>query len=377
MKFTVNANEMKAAMSLVSKAIAGKQTLPILSSVKLEQDADGNLTLTGGSEGTFMTLTVPMFEVQDFHPVCIEAAILNDTLGTLGKHTATFEVNGTSATLVYSTGYFNFAVQNTDEYPTVQSNIEAVSSFTMNATDFSKAVSTCRNYTVYDELYPIMGGVFLDLNGEHLVMAATDRHRLIRKAFPEVKSEGGKIGCIVTGQTASLLATYQRPVDMIVRMNDRQTIFIAEGFRLVATNIEGRYPNYDSVIPQNNPIRVEVSRSALAMALKRSLTMGNKATALVKLSLSTFMGGDGQMGISSRDLDFGKSAEETIPCTHNCDRPFAIGFKGTFLQELLATHTTTEVIMELADPSRAMVMRDAEGGDKDLLTLIMPMQLQD
>lgn len=376
MKFTVNAQEMKAAMTLVSKAIAGKPTLPIMSSVKLEQDADGNLTLTGGSEGTFMTLTVPMFEVQDFHPVCIEAAILSDTLGTLGKQNATFQVDGTSATLVYSTGHFNFAVQETDEYPTVQDNIEAVDAFTMTATDFSKAISTCRAYTIDDVLRPVMGGVYLDLTGEHLVMAASDSHRMIRKAFPDVKA-GGKIGCIVTGQTASLLATYQKPVDMTVRLNERQTIFFAEGFRLVATNIEGRYPNYNSVIPKNNPIRVEVDRSTLAQALKRSLTMGNKATALVKLSLSTYMGGAGQMGISSSDLDFGKSAEETIPCTHNTDKPFAIGFKGTSLLDLLATHTTPQVVFELADPGRAMVVRDAEGGDKDLLTLLMPMMLQD
>ena len=367
---------MKAAMSLVNKAIAGKPTLPIMSCVKLEQNADGNLTLTGGSEGTFMTLTVPMFEVQDFHPVCIEAAILSDTLGTLGKQNATFQVDGTSATLVYSTGHFNFAVQSTDEYPTVQDNIEAVDAFTMTATDFSKAISTCRAYTIDDELRPVMGGVYLDLTKDHLVMAASDGHRMIRKAFPDVKA-GGKIGCIVTGQTASLLATYQRPVDMTVRLNERQTVFFAEGFRLVATNIEGRYPNYNSVIPNNNPIRVEVDRSTLAQALKRSLTMGNKATALVKLSLSTYMGGAGQMGIESRDLDFNRSAEETIPCTHNHDKPFAIGFKGTFLLDLLATHTTPQVVFELADPSRAMVVRDAEGGDKDLLTLLMPMMLQD
>lgn len=376
MKFSVNANEMKAAMSLVNKAIAGKPTLPIMSCVKLEQDADGNLTLTGGSEGTFMTLTVPMFEAQDFHPVCIEAAILSDTLGTLGKQNATFQVEGTSATLVYSTGHFNFAVQSTDEYPTVQDNIEAVDAFTMTATDFSKAISTCRAYTIDDELRPVMGGVYLDLKGEHLVMAASDGHRMIRKAFPDVKA-GGKIGCIVTGQTASLLATYQRPVEMTVRLNERQTVFFAEGFRLVATNIEGRYPNYNSVIPNSNPIRVEVDRNTLAQALKRSLTMGNKATALVKLSLSTYMGGDGQMGISSSNIEFSQSAEETIPCTHNHDKPFAIGFKGTFLLDLLATHTTPQVVFELADPSRAMVVRDAEGGDKDLLTLLMPMMLQD
>lgn len=376
MKFSVNANEMKAAMSLVSKAIAGKSTLPILSSVKLEQDADGNLTLTGGSEGTFMTLTVPMFEVQDFHPVCIEAAILSDTLGTLGKQTVTFEVSEKSATLVYSTGHFNFAVQSTDEYPAVQDNIEAVATFTMTATDFSKAISTCRAYTIDDELRPVMGGVYLDLTGEHLVMAASDGHRMIRKVFPDVKA-GGKIGCIVTGQTASLLATYQRPVDMTVRLNERQTVFTAEGFRLVATNIEGRYPNYNSVIPNNNHIRVEVDRSTLAQALKRSLIMGNKATALVKLSLSTYMGGAGQMGISSSNIEFGQSAEETIPCTHSYDRPFAIGFKGTFLLDLLATHTTPQVVFELADPSRAMVVRDTADGDKDLLTLLMPMMLQD
>ena len=104
--------------------------------------------------------------------------------------------------------------------------------------------------------------------------------------------------------------------------------------------------------------------------------MGNKATALVKLSLSTYMGGAGQMGIESRDLEFNRSAEETIPCTHNHDKPFAIGFKGTFLLDLLATHTTPQVVFELTDPSRAAVLRDIDG-DPDLLTLIMPMMLQD
>ena len=375
MKFTVHSSEMKGAMSLVQKAIASKNSLPILDCVKLTQNASGDLDITGGDQETMMTVTVPMMEVENFHPICVEAALLSEILGAVGKQTARFEVVGTSATIVYSTGHFNFAVQNADEYPQVEENIEAVDSFTMQADELSKAIAMCRVFAGNDELRPIMTSVCMDMSGEHLVLAATDGHRLVRKGFPNVKTNKSIQG-VVSVKTAALLSAYQRPVEMTVRVNERKTAFIAEGFRLVSTSVEGNYPRYNSVIPQSNPYKVEVSRSALATALKRAMVAGNKATALVKLGLSTFMGGEGQMSVEARNLDFARSGQDVISCTHNCTSGMNIRFKGTFLAEILATHTTDKVSIELTDPSRAAVLRDIDG-DPDLLTLIMPMMLQD
>ena len=375
MKFTVHSSEMKGAMSLVQKAIASKNSLPILDCVKLTQNASGDLDITGGDQETMMTVTVPMMEVENFHPICVEAALLSEILGAVGKQTARFEVDGTSATIVYSTGHFNFAVQNADEYPQVEENIEAVDSFTMQADELAKAIAMCRVFAGNDELRPIMTSVCMDMSGEHLVLAATDGHRLVRKGFPNVKTNKSIQG-VVSVKTAALLSAYQRPVEMTVRVNERKTAFIAEGFRLVSTSVEGNYPRYNSVIPQSNPYKVEVSRSALATALKRAMVAGNKATALVKLGLTTFMGGEGQINVEARNLDFARSGQDVISCTHNCTGGMNIGFKGTFLAEILATHTTDKVSIELTDPSRAAVLRDIDG-DPDLLTLIMPMMLQD
>ena len=218
MKFTVHSSEMKGAMSLVQKAIASKNSLPILDCVKLTQNASGDLDITGGDQETMMTVTVPMMEVENFHPICVEAALLSEILGAVGKQTARFEVDGTSATIVYSTGHFNFAVQNADEYPQVEENIEAVDSFTMQADELDKAIAMCRVFAGNDELRPIMTSVCMDMSGEHLVLAATDGHRLIRKGFPNVKTNKSIQG-VVSVKTAALISAYQRPVEMTVRVN--------------------------------------------------------------------------------------------------------------------------------------------------------------
>lgn len=376
MKFTVHSNEMKAAMSLVTKAIASKNPLPILGCVKLTQNQQGNLEITGGDEETMMTITIPMIETQEFQPICIEASILSEMLGSIGKQPVTFEVKGKSVTLIYATGHFNVAVMSADEFPVVDDNIEAVDCVIMQADELSKGIAMCRVFSGNDVLRPIMSSVYLDMTGDHLVMAATDSCRLIRKGFPEVKT-GGKTGSIITTKTASLLSAYQRPVEIAIRVNERQTAFIADGFRLIAKNLEGRYPNYNAVIPKSNPTKVEVGRNELSTSLKRAMITGNKGTSLVKIELSTLMGAEGQMAIEGRDIDFARSGQDVISCTHNYKSgTFSIGFKGTLLQEILATHTTSKVAIELADPSRAAVIRDIDG-DPNLLTLIMPMQLID
>lgn len=373
MKFTVNSNEMKTAMGLVSRAIASKNTLPILDCVMLEEK-DGKLTITGGDQENMMTISVPMTDVQDFQPVCIEAALLKEMLGATDKQPVTFSIDGTSATLTHSTGHFNFVCSSVNEYPKVEENIEAIDSFTMPVATFCKAIAMCRPYADSDDLRPILNGVYLDMKGKNLTFVATDKHRMIRKEFPEVEARG-KVGCVVNSKAASLLGAYQGQSEMTVRMNDHKTLFVTDNFRLLTINIEGVYPNYNAVIPMSNPIHVEVDRLGFAAALKRAMVAGDKATSLVKLSLSTFMDGEGQLSIEARDLTFSRSGQDMVPCTHNHSGVLNIGFKGTFLQELLATHTSTKVQLGLTDASRAVILRDIEG-DTDLLTLLMPMQLQ-
>ena len=142
--------------------------------------------------------------------------------------------------------------------------------------------------------------------------------------------------------------------------------------QLTCRLIEGRYPNYNSVIPQNNPYRVTVDRLTLLSALKRVLVFTNQSSALIKLHME-----DNLLTVSGQDIDFSTSAEEKVACGYE-GSPMSIGFKGTFLIDILGNITGENVVIELADPSRAGVIIPAEQEEnEDLLMLLMPMMLND
>ena len=143
-------------------------------------------------------------------------------------------------------------------------------------------------------------------------------------------------------------------------------------YKLSCRLIEGRYPNYNSVIPSDNPFKVTIDRQALISALRRVSVFASVSNALIKLRLDT-----NSLTISAQDIDFSTSAEERIICEYE-GAPMNIGFKGTFLLDTLNGISGQDVILELADPSRAGVIVPAEQEEgEDLLMLLMPMMLND
>jgi len=160
--------------------------------------------------------------------------------------------------------------------------------------------------------------------------------------------------------------------DVQIDFDDRNAIFTLENYRMVCRLIEGRYPNYNSVIPQDNPHKVTIDRQMLISALRRVSVFSSQASSLIKLRLS-----ENQIQISAQDIDFSTSAEETLICQY-AGNAMSIGFKSTFLIDILNNLTAQEVIVELADPSRAGVIVPAEQEEKeDVLMLLMPMMLND
>ena len=168
----------------------------------------------------------------------------------------------------------------------------------------------------------------------------------------------------------NLLAREQGTVT--IEFDERNAVFTLENYRMVCRLIEGRYPNYNSVIPQNNPYKVTVDRQSLIGALRRVSIFSSQASSLIKLRLS-----NNQITISAQDIDFSASAEETQTCQYD-GNDMSIGFKSTFLLDILNNISAEEVVIELADPSRAGVIIPVEQEEKeDLLMLLMPMMLND
>ena len=160
--------------------------------------------------------------------------------------------------------------------------------------------------------------------------------------------------------------------DVQICFDDRNAMFTLENYRMICRLIEGRYPNYNSVIPQNNPHKTIIDRISFISALRRVAVFSSQASSLIKLSLSNNL-----IKISAQDIDFSTSAEETVPCQYE-GNPMSIGFKSSFLIDILTNISSQNVIIELADPSRAgVVVPEEQEENEDLLMLLMPMMLND
>ena len=362
-------------MAVVCKAVSPKNALPILSTVMITQNDEGDLVITGASQENRLSVTCPIADVEDFAPVCIDAALLNNAISNLGAQAVTLEVNGLAATLTYDKGHFSFAVESTADYPTPLVLAKDAQVLTIPANTLLHLVKVCKPFTANDELRPIMNGICVDLTGDYLVAAASDGHKLIRHRYPEVKAGMGQM-VIVSQPTAALLALLPKDSEVAVTITGNQAIFDAKGFRLMATLIEGRYPNYNSVIPTNQPYKIEVNRADLMAAIRRVSVMSAQDSGLLRIATKKVINGASVLTISAENADFTTSGYEQIAYDGTLPETFAIGFKGAYLLALLSTHIGERVQISLADQSRAGVFTEIEGDDR-LLTLLMPMMLQD
>jgi len=140
---------------------------------------------------------------------------------------------------------------------------------------------------------------------------------------------------------------------------------------MICTLIEGKFPNYESVIPKNNPKKVIVNRRDLTNALRRVSILANQASKLVKFELS-----GGNIVLSAQDFDYSMSGHESIRCQYDGD-PIVIGFKSSFLLEIISNIDTEDVAIELSESTRPglFLPYESENKNSDLLMLLMPMMV--
>ena len=198
-------------------------------------------------------------------------------------------------------------------------------------------------------------------------------HTMVRLRNLSVKSPE-RASFILPKKPANLLkGLLSKEGEMVsIKFDDNNAYINCANFEMVCRLIEGRYPNYNSVIPQENPFKVTIDRISFLNALKRVSVFSNPASSLVKLQLK-----ENEMLVSAQDIDFSTSAEEKIVCSFD-GTELSIGFKATYLIEILSNINSEEVILELADPSRAGLIVPSENEEnEDLLMLLMPMMLND
>ena len=373
MKFIVSSTGLFSRLQAISRVINSKNSLPILDCFLLEL-TDGTLSITASDSETTLSTSIEANDYDADGRFAVNSKTILDALKEIPEQPLAFEVNENMEIVVkYQNGKYSLMGQNADEYPQ-SANLGS------NAVHVGLGVDVLMNginrslfATADDELRPVMNGIYFDITTEDITFVASDGHKLVRNK--SYKARGNeKAAFILPKKPATLLKNLlpKETGDVQIDFDDRNAVFTLENYSMTCRLIEGRYPNYNSVIPQNNPHRATIDRAAFVSALKRVSVFSSAASSLIKLRLDT-----NTIQISGQDIDFSTSAEETLMCQYEGNQ-MSIGFKSTFLIDILNNISSQEVLMELADPSRAGVMVPVEQNDEDdLLMLLMPMMLND
>ena len=374
MRFDVSSTALLSRLQSISKVIASKNSLPILDSF-LFQLEENTLTITASDAETRLVTSVEVMNAQGNGLFAVSAKILIDPLKELPEQPLTFVINDENLEIFihFQNGKYNFIGQKGDTYPSQKPLNDNVFSINLDAQILLNGISRSLFATADDELRPVMNGIYFDIHTEDLTFVASDGHKLVRLCNYAVKSTG-RASFILPKKSANLLKGLlaKEEGQIQIQFDDNNVYVRCANFEMISRLIEGRYPNYNSVIPQENPFKVTVDRIAIMNALKRVSLFSNPAISLVKLHLK-----ENTLIISAQDIDFSTSAEEMVMCNYE-GTELKIGFKATYLIEILNNMNSEEVVLELADPSRAGVIVPSENGeDENLLMLLMPMMLND
>lgn len=373
MRFTLSSSELNSQLQTLAKVINSKNSLAILDCFLFDV-ANGRMTITASDSETVMTTSIAIEDSDIEGKFAIPNRTILDAMRELPEQPLTFDVDPINLTIkvLYQNGMYNFTAMNANEYPIVQPIGEGASVITIDASILCNNISRSLFATAQDELRPVMNGIYFDLTEDSLAIVASDGHKLVRNKNFTVKSET-PAAFIMQKKPATLLKNVlsKDGGDVVIKFDNRNAEITFGDGTLSCRLIEGRYPNYNSVIPQNNPNEMTIDRKVLLSALRRVLPFAS-GTQLIRLHLEM-----GKIELKSEDIDFSTSAHEKIQCEYN-GRPMSIGFKGGSLTEILNNLDCDEVTLQLSDPSRAgIIVPTKQEENEEVLMLIMPMLLND
>jgi DNA polymerase-3 subunit beta len=374
MKFVVSSMELLGHLQAISRVISNKNTLPILDNFLFSLE-DGLLEITASDLESTLITQIQLENTDGSGAVAVPARILTDTLKEFPDIPLTFEINPENLMIVIQSenGKFSIMGQNGAEFPQMpvikddqKQHLELEQEVLL--TGINKSLFA----TADDELRPVMNGIFMELSPDDITFVASDAHKLVRYKRTDASSESAS-SFILPKKPASLLKNIlpREENKVVLEFDDRNASFTLTNYKLVCRLVEGNYPSYNSVIPTDNPYKMSIDRLSFYNTLKRVSVFSNQASNLVKLALT-----GNQLTISAQDIDFSISATERLSCQYEGEE-MEIGFKSTFLIEILANLTTDDVVLEMSDPTRAGILLPAasENESEDTLMLLMPMMI--
>ena len=374
MKFVVSSTELLSHLSAISRVINSKNTLPILDNYLFLLE-DNRLTVTASDLESTLITSLELENTSGTGTIAVPAKRMNDTLKEFPEQPLTFQIDPETFQIdIFSqNGKFSIVGQNGEDFPQQPIlNENVASTINVNHSVLLSGINKTLFATADDELRPVMNGIFIELTTEDMKFVASDAHKLVRYKRFDAKAEKNA-SFILPKKPAAILKSLLPKEDFDVKLefDDKNAFFTLSNYKLICRLVEGNYPSYNSVIPQNNPNKLVIDRVEFYNTVRRVSVFSNQASNLVRLKLT-----ENQLVVSAQDVDFAISAVERLSCQYEGE-DMEIGFKSTFLQEILSNLSVTDVKVELSDPTRAGLLLPAENENEEenVLMLLMPMMI--
>jgi DNA polymerase-3 subunit beta len=370
MKFIVSSSQLLKQLQVLGGVINSNNTLPILDNFLFEL-SENQLKISASDLETTMSSVVAV-ESDSSGSIAVSARLLLDTLKTFPDQPLTFKTEGDNIIEISSDqGKYDMAYFGGDEFPkavSLPSPSKTVVPANILGTAISKTIFAAGN----DDLRPVMSGVFFQFSSQSLTFVATDAHKLVKYTRTDVTAD----------QTAEFIMP-KKPLNLLkgilggsdsevtIEYNDANAKFTFDNVVLVCRLIDGKYPNYEAVIPKENPNKLTVDRASFLNSVRRVSIFSSKTTHQIRLKMAGT-----ELNVSAEDLDFANKADERLSCDYQGD-DMQIGFNSRFLSEMLNNLSSNEVLIEMSLPNRAGILTPIDGTDEgeQVTMLVMPVML--
>ena len=373
MKFIVSSSLLYKEIQVLGGIINSSNTLPILDNFLFEIN-NNILVLSSSDLESTMTSQIEI-ESTSTDKIAISAKLLTDILKTFSEQPLTFiKTDNNTIEISASNGKYSLAYLNGDEFPKQVEILDAHETV-INGSDLGNAINSTIFASGTDDLRPVMSGVFFQFNSESLKFVATDAHKLVK--FETTEYTASEVSEFIMPKKPlqilkGILQTESS--DLTIQHNDSNAKFIFDKSSITCRLIDGKFPNYEAVIPKDNPNVLTIDRQLFLNSARRVSIFSNKTTNQIRLKLAGSL-----LNISAEDFDFSNKADENLECQYSGD-DIQIGFNSKFLIEMLNNLESDMITLSMSHPNRAGIIRPLieSGESKESITmLVMPVMLND
>lgn len=370
MKFIISSTYLLKQLQVLGGVINSSNTLPILDNFLFELNQT-SLTVSASDLETTMSSSIEV-ESDSEGSIALPARLLLDTLKTFPEQPLTFVVEENNTVEISSNhGKYALAYADGAEFPKAVA-LDNPSTTAIEGDILANAISKTIFAAGNDDLRPVMSGVFFQFSQDNLTFVATDAHKLVKYTREDVSADA-VAEFIMPKKPLNLLKGILAGSEeaVTIEYNDSNAKFTFNNSELVCRLIDGKYPNYEAVIPKENPNKLVIDRIQFLNSVRRVSIFSNKTTHQIRLKIA-----GAELNISAEDIDYSNKAEERLSCDYQGD-DIQIGFNSRFLTEMINNLSSDNVQLEMSLPNRAGILTPVDGLDEGekVTMLVMPVML--